>query len=328
MNVMVRRVVQVVAVLAMMPVASARAASERAYAGGSIALELGGANVGLASKAFGGEPIAEVISEQPGADRVVKKHLGPLGYEPIRVEAGTGMATGFYDWIRETLERRPAPRTGSLVALDFNFREVQRTNFFNALITEIAFPAVDASKKEPANIAVTFAPEAVRFAPGSGQPMSSVKQGPTAQKRLIPAYFRLRIDGIDCTRVATIDPVLVRQKVNFDAAGAGRPSGSRLLPTGILEISNLVVTLNEAGAASFYAWRDDFLASGNSADIRERNGTLEFLTPDLKTTLFVLTLKHVGIFSMGAEQAGATRIVRAKMYVEDVGFGYDRAAAM
>ena len=306
---------------------AASTAHDRGYAGGNVALELSGAYVGFTKSALGGEPFGEIVNERVGPDRVVHKRLGRVRYEPITVKVGAGMAPAFYDWLKETFEHKNTRRNGAVVALDLNYREVQRTTFADALLTEVTFPALDATSHDVGLMSVTFAPQSTRSAPGSGQPQTATMQAERGGRHKLwtLSNFRLRVDGLDCSRVMRIEAFGMRQKAIESATGETRDYER---DPANLEYSNLVVVMPEAAARSFYDWREDFLVRGNNGDAKERNGTIEILTADGKP-LFTVGLKHLGISRIAVEASGpneTSRRARVEMYVEEMGFGYDRTA--
>ena len=78
----------------------------------------------------------------------------------------------------------------------------------------------------------------------------------------------------------------------------------------------------ESFAGTFYAWFQDMVVKGNSGEQNERAGTLEFLDPTLKSTLFTINFDHLGIFGFTPEkfEANAETIkrVRVEMYCEQM----------
>ena len=98
-----------------------------------------------------------------------------------------------------------------------------------------------------------------------------------------------------------------------------------------LEIPNLAVTLAESHAESWYKWHEDFVIKGDNGEDKEKGGTLEYLTPDLKESLFILTFSNVGIFKLNPEKAeagsDAIRRLKAELYVQDMKFEYHAAWA-
>src|SRR4029077_18625033 len=75
------------------------------------------------------------------------------------------------------------------------------------------------------------------------------------------------------------------------------------------QASNLVVTLPEQDAMSFYKWHEDFAIKGNNVG-NEREGLLAYLTPDLRESIFVLGLHGLSLFKLTPQkvQAGSENI--------------------
>src|SRR5262249_38882993 len=95
-----------------------------------------------------------------------------------------------------------------------------------------------------------------------------------------------------------------------------------------LEIPNLVITLPETRADQVYAWQDDFLIKGNNGDDKEKSGSIEFLSPNLKDVYFTLNFGHLDIFHVDASDDSSpdqVRRVTAEMYVETVDFSMKTA---
>jgi hypothetical protein len=72
---------------------------------------------------------------------------------------------------------------------------------------------------------------------------------------------------------------------------------------------------------AWIAWHDDFVVQGNNSDAQEKTLTLQFLSPDLKSTLMQLDCTGVGIVSAKYEQSltaspTANSGFRVELYVE------------
>src|SRR5216684_2416619 len=187
---------------------------------------------------------------------------------------GTGMSKGFYDWIKSSFDRQFLRKNGAIITTDYDYKEVSRLEWTSALITEVGFPALDAASKDEAKMTIKITPETTRFETKSGSKLVAPDQ--KMQKKWLPANFRLKIDGLDCTRVNKIDAIVVKQKVVDNPVGELRDYEKEPAQ---LEIPNLVITLVESHAKEFYDWHEDFVIKGNNAQDKEKNGTLEFLTP-------------------------------------------------
>ena len=284
-------------------------AAGRSFTSGRFALELDGAFQGFLASTVGGEAFAEVI--EVGA----LKHIGQAQYEDITVEFDFSMASSTFDWMKACMDGSPLRKSGALISADFNFKELTRLNFFEALITEIGWPALDAASKEPGRLSLEFSPDVTRRKPGSGAAIAaSVK----VQKKWLPANFRLKIDGLEvaCTKVNKIEALVVKKKFLVNSDGAREP--------GRLEYPNLVVTLAESAAGPFFDWAESFIIQGANGQKDEKSGSIDFLTVDLKTVLATLTFSNLGIFRCAPEKAEAgvesIRRVKAEMYCESMTF--------
>jgi T4-like virus tail tube protein gp19 len=286
------------------------------------ALELDGAIVGWLDSASGGRATADIIVTKLGSDNVARKHLGPVKYEDISIVCGTGMSDAFYQWLQDMFDRKPSRRNGAVVATDFNFKEVSRLNFFQALITEVGMPAADAASKAVGHITLKLSPETTKHTRdgdgGKVQGKFSAKQKPWHSND-----FRLTVDGLDTTGVSRVEAFVVKQGITEYRDGSQRETHKE--PTS-LEFPNLVVTLSEKTAEPWYQWHEDFVIMGDNAPGKEKTGALHYLTQDLKDDLFTLDFHGLGIFKLAPEDddSGGDKPPKekAEMYTQDATFGF------
>ena len=284
-------------------------AAGRSFTSGRFALELDGAFQGFLASTVGGEAFAEVIEvgalKQPGLPQ----------YEDITVEFDFSMASSTFDWMKACMDGSPLRKSGALISADFNFKELSRLDFSDALISEIGFPALDAASKDGGRLSLEFSPDSTRRKPGSG---AAIPASAKVQKKWFPANFRLKIDGLEaaCTKVNKIEALVVKQKFLVNSDGGRQP--------GRLEYPNLVVTLAESAAGPFFDWAESFIIQGANGQKDEKSGSIDFLTLDLKTVLATLTFSNLGIFRCAPEKAEAgvesIRRVKAEMYCESMTF--------
>ena len=292
---------------------------KRGYTAGKFAFEFGGAAAEWVHSAEGGHATADVVTEKMGADHLSKKHLGNIKYEDLSVAVGAGMSKAFYSWIAASWQANYQRKNGTLLTADFNNNPIKKLEFFNALITETGMPALDGSSKDAALIDVTFTPETTRLnRKVSGPVVAAVA---AKQKQWIVSNFRLTIDGLDCSRVSKIEALVVKQKFVENPVGENRDYQKE---PGALEFPNLAVTLAESSAESWYTWFEDFVVKGNNGQAQEKNGKLEYLSPNLQDVLFTVEFKHLGIFKLepdnGVQNADNIVRLRAEMYVEQMTF--------
>jgi hypothetical protein len=295
--------------------AEAYGATARSYFAGSYGLLLDGVFAGFLTGFSGGNVVGDVIKVQPvGADRVQRKRVGPPHAEPITVECGLSMAKPFYEWIKSSIEpgSRPLAKNGAIVEFDGTFKEMGRRNFSNAAVTEVEFPSCDGSSKDPARLTVTFQPQTVALAPGSGA--TAPRQ--VAPARLLRSNFKLRIQGLEeaLTRTTAIEA--------FDIKLTGGASDllHREPARTVIDLPNLSITVGDSLIGQIYAWHQEFVLKGGG---KPRLGVLDYLSPDLKSVLMSVNFSGLGIIKVAPEPltagaAPAIRRSRVEMYCEAV----------
>jgi hypothetical protein len=288
------------------------------YAPARFALELDGVQAGFLDAANGGEAYGDVVEEAVGPDLVVRKQLAAVQYSDIAIECGAGMGKEVYSWIADMLNRKATSKSGAIFALDYAYTARWRLAFSNALLTEVAFPALDGASKDPAHLAVKMTPENTQRSSGSGAKLGGSL---TKDKHWRGSNFQLAIDGLDCKRVSRIESIVVRQPLMESPVGEARAYGAE---PSALDIGDLVVTLAESHAQDWFAWHDDFVVKGKNSPPSEKTGKLQFLAPNLKDVIVELDFKRLGIHRLATErqqqQADGVSRVRASMYCEEVTF--------
>lgn len=292
-------------------------AATRGYSAGKLMIELDGKPAGFLIAVEGGEPVGSVVAEAPDGNGVVRKHVGSVAYEPIRMSFGTAMGETVYQWMTDWLKGKRPVKSGAIVFLDYQFNEQSRLEFVDALITEVAFPALDAAGKEAAHFTVALQPEITRASKASAGTRHA-GFGRKNSLQWLASNFRLKIDKLPTTRVSKIDALVVKQQ------SIVREDDRVAVPQGPLQIPDLSFTVSQIDGNDFFDWFDDFAIKGNNAQDAERNGTIEFLAPNLNAVLFTLDLSRLGIFRVGRErsEAGAEVIarLRVEMYCEQIAF--------
>ncbi len=328
--------------VAFLSVSSSQAASDkRSYTSANFALDLDNFKSGILQKVEGGDIEGAVVTVPGQGESYPTKHLGPVKYQDLQIQAGAGMSAGFWEWIEASLTLKHTRKDGAVVAADYNDMEVSRLEFFHALITEIGFPALDGSSKDPAPITVKIHPELIKMKSPwdyvkpqpSGQPIQSQEElRLLADQAVFPRYdipnsrapsltkqaFRLRIKGIEVATNAalTIEPVVVTTQVVENQVGESRDITPSIGPT---NVSDLVFVVPVLASKPLYDWYNDFVIKGDSQ--QEKTGTLELLSADGRQVLFTLHLSGLGIHQLGPVEDGETKNlkrVRAAVYVESV----------
>ena len=281
--------------------ATADASARGRQVGGHVFLQLERTVVGELKAFQGGNLVGVTEDDPPGRDPYVHKHIGGFKWEDISLKAGLGLKPAFYDWVSAFMLGDRRAHAGSIISTDGNFAIKQRLDFPSAVVTEVDWPALDASSKDPAYLTVKITPQSTSRRLATGQ----IKSGPPNQQKVwLPANFRLAIGELDCTHVSKIDAIAIK----WSEADK-------------IEVSPLGFTLSAAFGKTWLAFMDDFVLGGSD----ELAGKLEVLDPSLSTTLAFLELGHVGIYmldTLGVQPSGTIPRLKAEMYNEEIAFTY------
>ena len=296
---------------------TAEAAVARAVSAVNIALELDGLPAGPVQAVEGGNAFADILADAVSADAIQRKRPGPVKFEDIVIQVPfNGDAKPLTNWIAETLTKPPAPKNGAIVYMDFNFNEVKRLEFSNAMLTEVTLPAADASdSKKAALLTLRITPQTTRLAGSTGK--KSLILG-AKSKAVMTGNFRFNVQGLEkaCTRILKVESIVARRTIAGAVAGQDRLKQSS---PGVLDCSIVRLTLPEADAGPFYTWFEDTIVKGRSGG--ELAGLLEWLDPTLKGVVASVQLTGLGIVRYApepikAESAERLGLVQIDMYCE------------
>ena len=272
---------------------------------GSFALELEGKPAGHLISSTGGMPVAAVVEEATIPGQFTKKHLGEISYQPIDLQCSVDLDTELLDWLVESLTPgKPAYRDGAIQAADFNGNVVSERNFFNALVSEVGFPAMDGASRDAGLMEVRILPESTAVAAGGGT------FPPTPRPKVwLASNFRFSLGGLPTSRVSRIESF----SISIEAVGGG-PAGTTA------HVPDLRVTFSAIDAGPWQAFFDDFVLNGNNGPASELTGKIELLTPDISEVILAVELGHVGIFGLApatSEESLISRFV-ADLYAEEI----------
>src|SRR4051794_23926433 len=168
----------------------------RAYTAGVFALEIDGIAAGWIYSVEGGNRIAEVVTEKLSQEHHVKKHIAGVKYEDITITCGIAMSKHFWHKMKASFDDSVKRLDGAIHYCDYDGNIHRTLEFHHALVSEIGFPALDASSKDAAKMTFKLACEWTRTHRAKGK--ISIPEHPLGrgeQKKWSPANFRLRIDG-------------------------------------------------------------------------------------------------------------------------------------
>ena len=288
--------------------------SGKSYSAGAFALEIDGTFAGILGSVEGGGVHGDVVDEPPGADGVVHKHLGEVGYDDIVVTSA--LPSGDWaDWLKAFLAGKAPQHDGAVIFLNYQYVAVRRLEFRRATIASLTFPRLDGSAKTSGSLTVALRPESTVTVAASG----STNPSPMKLKGWTTSNFVIDIPGVDCSRVGSVEPLTVSQDVIEDPVGGVRTPTRQAGP---LRVGDLVLNVALSHAADFASWSEDFIVRGNNGAADEKTATVHLKTPNFKDDVFSISLKGLGIHHFEAEKQvhNAESIARmtASMYCEEV----------
>jgi hypothetical protein len=284
------------------------ATDARSYTAGRFSLLIEGKPVLFVKKLQGGTLVGSV-----GQEGGAKKHLTGTKVEEISVEFGIA-GKPILDWVAQSWKGDYQRKNGSIVTGDFNYKSAGQVDFSGALITETTVPKLDGSSKDAAYFTVKIQPQTVRFSRGDGTSIKDASIG-AKQKQWLTSNFRFEMDGVEGTKVASIESFTVRQAAAGDVGEVREATKA----SGGIEFPNLQLSISQASMDSWDKWYNDFVVNGNNDDQHEKNGAIVFLGPDMKVELGRINLSNCGIFRLADDkEANSGKIKRftAELYCE------------
>lgn len=289
----------------------------RSYANFKYGLELDGVKNGYITSVEGGNAKADRIDEKLGHGHFFHKHLGIPSWADIKLGYGGGMSKAVVQWIKDTLAFAPTRKNGRIVSLDQHMKVQYEKTFTEALISEIGFPAMDASAKEACSISLSFSP--VKCEDKKGDDKGFDLPQDKNQKTFTTHNFKLTIDGMDCKKISKVDGFTIKQKFATDAIGDQRIYDK--VPS-VVEFPDLKVTFSSATQESWIKWHKQMVVDGQGhGGEAEKQGSLEYLAPDGKP-IFTLKFMNIGIMNLSNDKfegkGDQVAKMTADMYVEQI----------
>jgi hypothetical protein len=290
-----------------------------AYTSGHFELAIDGVKTTAYLKSLdGGFMGHSLVDEAIGTENKRIKHSAVADVEPISFEIGMAGSAGVLKWIQDSWNKDFSTRNGQINHANFNMETVFEHQFLDALITETTFPTLDGASKEAAYLKVKFQPTSVATRKTRGPKISPV--GGSKQKMWLSSAFRLNIDGIDdASYTNKIDSFTIKQNVKKLHTGMHRVM--QLAPTK-LDFPNITCTIALEKADGILDWYERYVVAGKKDPYAQRNGSLEFLTPDRKKTLFRLDLVNMGLLKAQLPQSTANsdqiKRVKFELYVTEM----------
>jgi len=250
---------------------------------------------------------SDVVSVTTGTSYFVKKHIGNIKYEDVSMLVGSDVSRPMLDWMSGTIIMNYQRKNGALTI------DGRQHEFFNALVTEIGFPALESGGSNKGFLSVKFAPEYTRVTKASSK-FKNVASPPTS---FSTSSFLVEIDGLATGKIVRVDAFTIKQTATTDELGDAR---DYLKEPGKLEFPNLALYVAPGDATGFTEWHEDFVIKGNCDESNEKSGRIVLRNESSKDAVEI-KLFNVGIFGMDEVMVGNKKLRRIDLYVERMELG-------
>jgi len=288
---------------------------KRSSAAGHFELALDGHVVTSYVKSVeGGHVRQQSIDEPIGPENQRIKHASVAEIEPFVVDMGLAGSGDVLRWIQASWRKEFNRRHGQITHANFNLKSVFEHEFYDALISEATFPALDTMSKDPAFLKVKIQPEHIKTKKKAAPAQQLTGTLTPKQKLFSSNTFRLYIDGVDEMQFTNkIESFTIKQGVKKMYTGMYRHA--ELIPTKI-EFPNIVGTISVEHTKGLLDWYQKYVYTGGSDDRHQKTGSIEFLSPNRADVLFRINLYEVGLLNTSIPQSKANESLIKRMKFE------------
>ena len=259
----------------------------------NAALEIDGANVGWLSSV---EPAPlEMI---PDAATRGQRRLKLGEFKASQSVSGAG---GLLDWALSVLRPAPVAANGAVVLADANFQARRRIDFTGSHITEVRFPALDASLKQAFSVDVKWQPTTMAFSKATGAVLL-----PKAGKRKAWMCANFRVGGLpfDARFVTKVQlPTITTQ---LSAASGRKKAG-----VASVSLGEVVIEVAASGIDGALDYVNKVADDGLLTDAEFFDFSIELLDPSLSKTLATLVFGGCGLLrALSPKEGSASEAIK------------------
>jgi len=278
---------------------------KRAYTAGHFELKIDGhVSTAFIKTIEGGYVRKSVVDEPIGSDLSRIKHTAVLDIEPFSCECGISGLGDVLRWIQASWRKEFNRRSGQITHANFDLNPTFEHEFFDALIQETTFPALDGSARDAAFMKVKFQPERVAVKKINSKAKLQANVG-SKQKLWTPSAFRFSIDGIDEMKFTNkIESFTIKQGIK--KMWMGEPHLPQIEPTK-LEFPHITGTIALEYADKLLEWYASYVVQGQNDKKAQKSGAIEYLDPSKTKTIFAINLYELGISHLQVLGASANQ---------------------
>jgi hypothetical protein len=292
--------------------------TERAHPNSQFHFTIDGHESFLVKSFEGGLPKGNTVEESTGTTLDIVKHLTTFEIDPLSVEIGMQDGLPMLRWIRDSWKSKYCRKGGTVRLADFKLKNVKEYAFGSALITETAFPTLDAAGKDGAFLKVKIQPETAHLTKGDSRQIVGISNSYQKMKLWSVNNFKFELEGFNQLDVAKIDGFTVKQNVKSYSTGRGQYPYWE--PTKLV-FPDISIHMSMKAADEMVEWYHDTCEMRNTDPDLQTTGSITYLAPNLEDEVFSIDLTGVGIKGMTidkAERGDAPRRIKFDLYVSQM----------
>src|SRR5687767_10119301 len=136
------------------------AVTKKSYTSGHFELEIDGhKSTAYVKSVDGGHLKANPVDEPIGTHNQRIKSISTVEIEPFVIDMGISGGRDIFKWIQASWDKKYTRRNGVITHANFDLQRTYEHEFFEALITETTFPALDGAAKDTGYLKLKLQPE-------------------------------------------------------------------------------------------------------------------------------------------------------------------------
>jgi phage tail-like protein len=218
----------------------------------------------------------DVAEYQLATDNFATKAVTNFKYSAAKLEISLAQGKDLWTWLESAINKQSRFAQCAVILADADLNAMNRVDMEDVYITELGFPAFDASSKELASISVSLRPTRVRFSDASGKIQGNAGTGKL--KNYGTNNFELQLGSFDPGKVKKVDAFKFENKVTEN--WLGKFNEPELLHTKLTR-GDLTVEWSGDYAMELQKYADSLFRGGGRGQGAELDGTLSFLKNDM-----------------------------------------------
>lgn len=266
---------------------------------------------------YGGEPVAQFITDPAAADGSFPKKSSRIQYRDIVFYYLPVQGAAINAWLFDSLAGKVPPVSGGIhirggpSGMSGNTLHNSYSghmSFAGAFVKQIAFPETDRASEMPAPLRITLAIQQADWHPGASWNIAPLQAD--LSKGPLKHLFTLSIQNLSLNDVMRIEPMVLSMSLIPAPQGGGYQSATPR------ELSTLRIQLPESTARDLYTWHNDFVVTRLPGGEQERMGLIQWMNPQNPSkTVLKLKLFGLGILSV-IRLPSKPGYVQVEMYCE------------